>query len=97
MHSGSLLFFSDLTNKLNFAQKGTNMNIYTSIDQLPLTLTAEQVARYLNISRAGAYQLFHSTGFPTIRIGKRMLVERDKFLLWVNAQSQEQKSEGTTE
>lgn len=46
---------------------------YTSIDQLPITLCAEQVAQVLGISRAGAYTLMHSKDFPTIQIGKRMV------------------------
>ena len=62
------------------------MTVFTSNDQLPLTLNAEQVGRYLNISRAGAYALFHSEGFPCIRIGKRMLVQRDAFLRWLDEQ-----------
>ena len=60
---------------------------YTSIDQLPITLCAEQVAQVLGISRAGAYTLMHSKGFPTIQIGKRMVVPKDKLLAWMEAQS----------
>lgn len=67
---------------------------FTSYDQLPLTLNAEQVAQYLNISRAGAYALLHSEGFPSIRIGKRMLVQRDAFLCWLDEQ---QRKKATTE
>ena len=59
--------------------------IFTSIDQLPLTLNADQVASVLSISRANAYTLMHSKGFPTIRIGKRMVVHRDKLIDWMNA------------
>ena len=59
--------------------------IFTSIDQLPLTLSAEQVASVLSISRANAYTLMHSKTFPTIRIGKRMVVHRDKLIEWMNA------------
>lgn len=70
------------------------MTVFTSNDQLPLTLNAEQVGRYLNISRAGAYALFHSEGFPCIRIGKRMLVQRDAFLRWLDEQ---QNKKATTE
>ena len=55
-------------------------NTYTSIDQLPITLCAEDVAQVLGISRAGAYTLMHSKGFPTIQIGKRMVVPKDKLL-----------------
>jgi len=39
----------------------------------------------MNISRAGAYQLMHREDFPTITIGKRMVVPRDKFLEWLEA------------
>ena len=39
----------------------------------------------LSISRANAYTLMHSKGFPTIRIGKRMVVHRDKLIDWMNA------------
>ena len=60
---------------------------YTSIDQLPITLCAEQVAQVLGISRAGAYTLMHAKGFPTIQIGKRMVVPKDKLLAWMEAQS----------
>ncbi len=56
---------------------------YITYDQLPLMLNAEDVQHVMNISRAGAYQLMHSEGFPTIVMGKRMVVPRDKFLEWV--------------
>ena len=60
--------------------------IYTSIDQLPLALSAEDVAQVLGISRANAYALMHSKGFPTIRIGKRMTVPKDKLIEWIDKQ-----------
>ena len=58
-----------------------------SNDQLPCMLNADKIAKYLEISRAGAYELMHSEGFPLIRIGKRMLAPRDKFLQWVDEQT----------
>ena len=51
-------------------------NFYTHYDQLPIVLNADQLAQALGISRANAYQLMHSKGFPTLRIGKRMLVPK---------------------
>ena len=60
---------------------------YYSNDQLPCMLNADKMAKYLEISRAGAYELMHSEGFPLIRIGKRMIVPRDKFLEWVDNQT----------
>lgn len=72
------------------------MNLFTSNEQLPTTMNAEQVGRYLNISRAGAYMLFHTEGFPCIRIGKRLLVQREAFLRWLDAQSQRKNTETAT-
>jgi predicted DNA-binding transcriptional regulator AlpA len=59
---------------------------YTSLDQLPITLKADELAAVLGISRAGAYTLMRSKGFPTIFIGKRMVVYRDKFIQWMDEQ-----------
>ena len=56
----------------------------TSFDQLPLTLSAEQIAAVLGISRSNAYALLHQEDFPTIRIGKRLLVAKDKLIQWMD-------------
>ena len=60
---------------------------YTSMDQLPITLSANQVAQVLGISRANAYTLMHSKGFPTIQIGKRMVVPKNKLIEWMERQT----------
>lgn len=60
--------------------------LYTSFEQLPLTLNADDIAAYLNISRGNAYTLLHREDFPTLRIGKRMIAPRDKFLAWLDQQ-----------
>lgn len=57
---------------------------YTSYDQLPLTLNAEDIAKVLGISRANAYVLMHSEDFPTLVIGKRMVTPKDKLLRWID-------------
>lgn len=61
----------------------------TSYDQLPIMLNANSVAQTLGISRAGAYELMHSEGFPTLRIGKRMMVSKEHFIQWIEANSGE--------
>ena len=63
------------------------MTNYTSMEQLPITLSANQVAQVLGISRANAYTLMHSKGFPTIQIGKRMVVPKDKLIKWMEART----------
>ena len=59
---------------------------YTSYNQLPLSLNANDIAAVLGISRANAYTLMCAKGFPTIFIGKRMIVPRDKFIEWMDLQ-----------
>lgn len=59
---------------------------YTSYNQLPLSLNANDIAAVLGISRANAYTLMRAKGFPTIFIGKRMVVPRDKFIEWMDLQ-----------
>ena len=61
----------------------------TSYDQLPIMLNANAVAQTLGISRAGAYELMHSEGFPTLRIGKRMMVSKEHFIRWIESNSGE--------
>lgn len=63
------------------------MTNYTSMEQLPITLSANQVAQVLGISRANAYTLMHSKGFPTIQIGKRMVVPKNKLMEWMEKQT----------
>lgn len=48
---------------------------YKNYDEL---LNVVQVAAVLGISRAGAYELVHSEGFPALKIGSRIVVPKDK-------------------
>jgi excisionase family DNA binding protein len=57
------------------------------MEQLPITLSANQVAQVLGISRANAYTLMHSKSFPTIQIGKRMVVPKNKLIEWMEKQT----------
>ena len=58
---------------------------YKSFDELPLMLNVVQVAAVLGISRAGAYALVHSEGFPALKIGSRIVVPKDKLREWIDA------------
>ena len=73
------------------------MVTYNSREQLPLILNAEQVALILGISRAGAYQLFHRADFPCVKLGKRMIVKRNKLFAWIDAQTQGANEKATAE
>ena len=56
---------------------------YKSYDDLPLFLNVEQVAKVLGIAPSSSYELMHEDGFPTLRIGNRMVVPKEKFIAWV--------------
>ena len=60
---------------------------YTSYDELPLMLSVAEVTAVLGVSRAGAYELARSSGFPALKIGSRIVVPKDKFLAWIDANS----------
>ena len=55
---------------------------------LPLMLSVPEVGEVLGISRAGAYELVRSKGFPHMRIGTRILVPKDKFIQWIEDQTE---------
>ena len=58
--------------------------VYKSYDELPLMLSVPEVAEVLGISRAGAYELVRSDGFPALKIGSRIVVSKEKFIEWVD-------------
>lgn len=62
------------------------VNNYKNYSELPLTLSVPEVAAVLGISRAGAYELVHSASFPKVKIGKRIVVPKDKLIEWIDAQ-----------
>ena len=62
-----------------------NESTYKNYDELPLTLNVVQVAAVLGISRAGAYELVHSEGFPALKIGSRIVVPKDRLREWIDA------------
>ena len=61
---------------------------FKNYDALPLTLTAPAEGEVLGISRAAAYEMGRSKGFPNIRIGTRILVPKDKFIQWIDQQTE---------
>lgn len=54
---------------------------------VPKVMNAKQVAEYLGISKQGAYNLMNTESFPTLRVGKRLLVSTDRFLEWIKMHS----------
>ena len=63
------------------------VSIYHSYDDLPLFLNAELVAQVLGVSISSAYELMHEEAFPSVRVGSRFVVPKDKFRQWVEQQT----------
>lgn len=61
--------------------------IYTSYEELPLFLNAETLAKLLGVSVSSSYELMHEKDFPSIRIGSRLVVPKEKLQLWINAKT----------
>lgn len=56
-------------------------------DDLPLFLNANLLSQVLGVSISTAYEVMHEPGFPVLRVGSRMVVPKEKFILWAEEQS----------
>ena len=63
------------------------ISTYHSYDDLPLFLNAELVSQVLGVSISSTYELMHEKAFPSVRIGSRFVVPKDKFRQWVEQQT----------
>ena len=59
-------------------------SVYKSYDDLPLFLNAETIAKLLGISISSSYELMHEKDFPSLKIGSRLLVSKEKFSEWID-------------
>lgn len=57
---------------------------YRSFDEIPVVLSAKDLSKVLSISEPHAYRMMHSKGFPTIMIGKRLMVMKKSLLDWLS-------------
>jgi excisionase family DNA binding protein len=63
----------------------------------PLTLTVEQAAELLGVSRGLAYEAARRGQLPTIRLGRRLLVPRWRLLELVGAPEMREAGRPTSE
>ncbi|MBQ3195592.1 MAG: helix-turn-helix domain-containing protein [Clostridia bacterium] len=62
--------------------------LYKSYEELPIVLSAKELAAALCISRSGAYGLLKSEGFPSVKVGNRVMVGRAAFIKWLEKEGQ---------
>ena len=58
---------------------------FKNYDDLPLMLSVPDLTEALGISRAGAYELVKSEGFPALHIGNRILVPKEELIAWIKS------------
>ena len=51
-----------------------------------LTLSVEEMGKVLGVSRQVAFALVHRADFPSLRIGKRILVPKKQLEAWMDHQ-----------
>ena len=56
---------------------------FKTYDDLPLMLSVPDLTEVLGISRAGAYELVKSEGFPALHIGNRILIPKEELIAWI--------------
>ena len=56
-------------------------------EAMPDVMDAKQLAKALQISKAGAYNLLDSQDFPTLRIGGRKLVMKHELVEWLKSRT----------
>ena len=50
------------------------------------TMSVQELSAHMGISLPKAYELVKEPDFPTIKIGKRMSVPKDKLIEWIDKQ-----------
>ena len=66
-------------------------SVYKSYDELPLFLNAELIGKVLGVSSTTEYELLHQKDFPSVRVGSRLIVPKEKFREWVNSQTERER------
>ena len=61
-------------------------NMQDNTFESKLTLNISEAAAVLGVSRPTMYELLHQEGFPSFRVGKRVLVPVEALRRWVDQQ-----------
>ena len=64
--------------------------LYKSSDELPLILNVQEVSNFLGLGLSQVYELVKRIDFPAFKVGSR--IPKDKFLTWLNVQTEEKDS-----
>lgn len=59
-------------------------SVFTNYDELPLLLNTTQLADLLGVSHSSVYELIREPGFPSLRIGKRIVIPKEELRQWIS-------------
>lgn len=60
---------------------------YESKKDYPLILNVSEIAEILRVNKVKVYELTHREDFPSLKLGNRIIVNRDKFFEWLDKES----------
>ena len=60
-------------------------SVFTSYDELPLLLNVKQLAALLGVSDSSVYELIEEEDFPSLRIGKRIVIPKEELRKWITS------------
>ena len=65
---------------------------YKSAEELPMVLNVHEVSDFIGLGLSQVYELIRRIDFPAFRVGNRIFIPRDKFLAWIDTQTEEKES-----
>lgn len=65
---------------------------YKSAEELPMVLNVHEVSDFIGLGLSQVYELIKRIDFPAFRVGNRIFIPRDKFLAWIDTQTEEKES-----
>ena len=73
------------TTELQGGKHYLKKSVYTNYDELPLLLSVKQLVDLMGVSDSTIYELIREDDFPSLRIGKRIVVPKEELRKWISA------------
>lgn len=73
--------YTELTRRTDYLKH----SVFTNYDELPLLLNVKQLVDLLGVSDSSVYELIQEDDFPSLRIGKRIVVPKEELRKWITA------------
>lgn len=86
-YSDSLNRLADELERIQMATPSINPDIEANPQRM--SLTVKETAELLGVSTNTVYQLIRRDDFPSLRLGKKVLVNRKELQNWLDKQSEE--------